>query len=49
MVIFCLLGADFISVLVHNSVPAKVTNIVPTSVTNFYWKSLYANYFLLRA
>ena len=49
MVIFCLSRADFIYILVHNSVPAKVTNIVPTSVTNFYWKLLYANYFLLRA
>ena len=46
MVIFCLLGADFISVLVHNSVPAKVTNSVPDSVTNFYWKLFYANHFL---
>ena len=46
MVIICLLGSDFISVLVHNSVPTKVTNSVPDSVTNFYWKLFYANHFL---
>ena len=49
MVIFCLSGAVFISILVHKTVPTKVTNSVHESVTNFYWKSLYANYFLLRA